>query len=68
MLDETAVMFGLDYGPWGSAGWYSLAVEAAKDMVKVMSRYDPLLEHLGFGSTDDWRSKVAESDFLGVYC
>ena len=64
MLDETAVMFGLDYGPWGSAGWYSLAVEAAKDMVKVMSRHDPLLEHLGFSSTEDWRSTVAESEFV----
>ena len=39
----SALVFNLHYGPWKGAGWFSQIIDAAADMVNVLSPSDRLL-------------------------
>ena len=46
VVDETAVAFSLDYGPWDSAAWYVTAIEAAIEMLALLTPNDAMMEHI----------------------
>ena len=65
VVDETSLMFNLDYGPWDSAVWFSLTVEGALEMIKTLPPNDKMVQFFSpLMPTPDWQSSIDSASFM----